>query len=59
MKTKAPSKPSSDVEQACPADIPAHDARSLLGGGEKAEILLGDQRYLLRITKAGKLILTK
>ena len=38
---------------------PCHDARVLTGGGPSARILLGDQVYALRITKAGKLILTK
>ncbi|MDQ2066697.1 hemin uptake protein HemP [Xinfangfangia sp. CPCC 101601] len=38
---------------------PCHDARVLTGGGNSARILLGDQVYALRITKAGKLILTK
>lgn len=38
---------------------PCHDARVLTGGGNSARILLGDQVYALRITRAGKLILTK
>lgn len=38
---------------------PCHDARVLTAGGNSARILLGDQVYALRITKAGKLILTK
>lgn len=38
---------------------PCYDARALTAGGNSARILLGDQVYALRITKAGKLILTK
>lgn len=38
---------------------PVYDANDLTQGGNKAHILLGDQVYLLRITRAGKLILTK
>ena len=38
---------------------PCHDARVLTAGGPSARILLGDQVYALRITRAGKLILTK
>ena len=40
-------------------DLPAHDAEMLTGGGNQALIVLGDQVYNLRITRAGKLILTK
>jgi len=36
-----------------------HDARELVGEDGTADILLDDQRYRLRITRAGKLILTK
>lgn len=38
---------------------PVHDARNLTDGGNQARIVLGDQVYTLRITRAGKLILTK
>ncbi|WP_374641722.1 hemin uptake protein HemP [Tabrizicola sp.] len=38
---------------------PAHDARALTEGGSLARIVLDGQVYSLRITKAGKLILTK
>lgn len=44
---------------ACLARLPVHDATSLTGGGNQALIQLGDQLYNLRITRAGKLILTK
>jgi len=38
---------------------PVHDARVLTRGGVQARILLDGQVYALRITRAGKLILTK
>ncbi|MHA6346790.1 hemin uptake protein HemP [Roseivivax sp. CAU 1761] len=45
-------------EPAAPA-IPCHDAEALTGGGSLARIDLHGQIYTLRITRAGKLILTK
>jgi hemin uptake protein HemP len=42
-----------------PEPMPAHDARMLTGGGATAVILLDGQPYVLRITRAAKLILTK
>ncbi|WP_424832957.1 hemin uptake protein HemP [Ruegeria sp.] len=39
--------------------LPAHKAEELTNGGNLAHIELGDQLYTLRITRAGKLILTK
>ena len=39
--------------------LPVHDARTLTGGGVLARIDLDGQQYTLRITRAGKLILTK
>lgn len=41
------------------ARIPQHDATQLTRGGNQALIILDDQIYQLRITRAGKLILTK
>ncbi len=38
---------------------PLHDANALTDGGSTARIRLGNQVYTLRITRAGKLILTK
>ncbi len=38
---------------------PVHMAEELTGGNSTAQIVLGDQVYILRITRAGKLILTK
>ncbi|GGD23124.1 hemin uptake protein HemP [Sinisalibacter lacisalsi] len=46
--------------QAQQADtVPRHRAEDLLGGCGEARIVLGDQVYTLRVTRAGKLILTK
>lgn len=39
--------------------LPTFDARDLTQGGVQAQLVLDDQTYLLRITRAGKLILTK
>lgn len=39
--------------------IPVHDATTLTAGGALAQIVLHGQVYTLRITRAGKLILTK
>jgi hemin uptake protein HemP len=38
---------------------PCHDARVLTDNGREAEIRLDGIRYVLRITRQGKLILTK
>ena len=42
-----------------PEPRPRHDARLLTEGGPEAEILLDGIRYVLRITRQGKLIVTK
>jgi hemin uptake protein HemP len=39
--------------------VPVHDAEALTQGGNQARIVLNGQVYCLRITRAGKLILTK
>lgn len=39
--------------------LPTHRAQDLTDGGSQALIVLNDQVYSLRITRAGKLILTK
>ncbi|MGY6535422.1 MAG: hemin uptake protein HemP [Pararhodobacter sp.] len=39
--------------------VPVHAAEELTKGGAVAHITLGGQLYVLRITRAGKLILTK
>lgn len=42
------------------ADDPAtHDARELIPDGVQSKIVLDGKTYTLRITRAGKLILTK
>ena len=41
------------------APRPVHDARALTEGAAQADILLDGMRYVLRITRQGKLILTK
>ena len=51
----SPGRPGTPV----PATPPEHDARALTGGGVEARIHLDGQTYVLRITRQGKLILTK
>lgn len=41
------------------ATFPTYGARDLTQNGDLAQIVLDDQAYTLRITRAGKLILTK
>lgn len=48
-----------DADEGAPPPPPRHDARELTGGGRRAEIVLDGTAYTLRITQAGKLILTK
>ncbi|MFV0243497.1 MAG: hemin uptake protein HemP [Qingshengfaniella sp.] len=48
--------PRSEWQQVGP---PLHDARLLTEGGALAQIRLDAATYTLRITRAGKLILTK
>lgn len=40
-------------------EIETYDARDLVRNGSKAAIVLDGQVYFLRITRTGKLILTK
>ncbi|UOA32506.1 hypothetical protein DSM110093_02306 [Sulfitobacter sp. DSM 110093] len=42
-----------------PLEAAVHDARALVPNGTTANIVLDGQTYTLRITRAGKLILTK
>lgn len=42
-----------------PQQLPTYSASDLTQNGDRALITLGDQTYTLRITRAGKLILTK
>jgi len=48
-------------EQTVPIEnkLPTYDAKALTKGVDQAQIVLGDQIYTLRITRAGKLLLTK
>ncbi|MEM9708101.1 MAG: hemin uptake protein HemP [Pseudomonadota bacterium] len=39
--------------------VPTYDARDIVQGGVQARIVLDGTSYWLRITRAGKLILTK
>ncbi len=50
---------SSPRAQDNPEDTAVYDARDLIVNGQKANIVLDGQTYTLRITRAGKLILTK
>ncbi len=47
------------TSEASTPKLPKYDARDLITHGEQANIILDDQIYVLRITRAGKLILTK
>jgi len=40
-------------------EVAVHDASALLRGGIQAQIVLEEKTYILRKTRAGKLILTK
>jgi hemin uptake protein HemP len=42
-----------------PADLRAIDSKVLLAGRQELSILHGGEAYLLRVTKNGKLLLTK
>ncbi len=42
-----------------PSTLPTYAAQDLTKSYDQAQIVLGDQIYTLRITRAGKLILTK
>ena len=55
MMTNVP-KPSRDFEA---LRLDTYDARDLIRNGSQAAIVLDEQVYILRITRAGKLILTK
>lgn len=51
--------PTGGGHRPAPPPAPRHDARSLTGGGREARIELDGQTYTLRITRQGRLILTK
>lgn len=48
-----------EIRGPMPVPPPLYEATDLTEGGGLAQIKLGDQLYTLRITRAGKLILTK
>ncbi len=48
-----------DLSHLIDTSMPVHDATRLTDGGNQARIVLNGQIYSLRITRAGKLILTK
>jgi hemin uptake protein HemP len=57
MSTQHPiPRPAASIHR---AQTPTYDVRDLVGVDGTADILLDDQVYRLRITRAGKLILTK
>lgn len=41
------------------ADMPAYSVRELMQGGAQVQLILDNAAYTLRVTRAGKLILTK
>lgn len=47
------------IKPTVPSNLPTYDAKDLTQNGDQAQIVLGEQTYTLRITRAGKLILTK
>lgn len=51
--------PSTTTEAAATVSFPTYHAEDLTRGGTQARIVLNGQIYSLRITRAGKLILTK
>lgn len=48
-----------ETKKPAPNTRPTYSAEDLTKGGDQAQIVLGNQTYALRITRAGKLILTK
>lgn len=56
MTNRQNTRPMSDEQN---GPVPCHHAEDLMAGGQSAHIKLADQLYTLRITRAGKLILTK
>nr|WP_089272878.1 hemin uptake protein HemP [Puniceibacterium sediminis] len=53
-------RPNPHLSRAEPTDaVPTYDARALVADGVQARIILDGQPYVLRITRADKLILTK
>jgi hemin uptake protein HemP len=52
-------RPDPTAQMPANPDLPIYDARRLVGADKTAVILLDGKAYTLRITRAGKLILTK
>jgi hemin uptake protein HemP len=50
---------STPPKQMTSPSLPTYSARDLTENGDQAQIVLDQQTYTLRITRAGKLILTK
>jgi hemin uptake protein HemP len=58
MNEQPPTSPVADPGTG-QGSIPTHNAKNLLGGGNRAIIIHENNQYLLRVTRNGKLILTK
>jgi hemin uptake protein HemP len=59
IESRPPVPHSAVPHSAVAAPTPVHEAQVLTHGGATAQILLNGQTYILRITRQGKLILTK
>lgn len=59
MTMNAAAAPGDGGSSTAVAAIPLHDARALVGSGQVAHLVLDGVTYVLRITRQGKLILTK
>ena len=55
MMTDRPNPTNPDA----PTEVPVHDVLSLTAGGSLARLMHQGEVYILRITRLGKLILTK
>lgn len=59
-EASAPTSAQSAAMARAPVEtIPAYDVRRIMGSGNTAHMVLDGQAYTLRITRSGKLILTK
>ena len=59
-RTAPPSSVAAGLALSCRSEpVPVHDAADLLAGSNVAMIRLGAMTYTLRLTRQGKLILTK
>jgi hemin uptake protein HemP len=59
MQSNSPSQPSETPSYASGTHRKRVTTTDLMGGGHKLVLLHAGQEYILRITKTGKLILTK